>query len=109
MRLVVKDAFFIQAYNLLSQRLANVDPDYKDSACLHPDEAEMIGFIKAYVILEKESDPKFCTWLETKALPAIRKIGEARWPRSELTNLGLRIGSRDDLFESLTKDAETKK
>ena len=101
-----KNDMMIQAYTLLSQRLSNIDPDYADSACVHPDEAELIGFCKAYIKMFGKSE--FSTWLDKQVIPALRMIGLARWPRSELTNLGLRIGARDELVESLGS-AETDK
>lgn len=40
-------------------------------------------------------EDKFTKFLKEKAIPALQKIGISRWPRTELTDLGLRISNKD--------------
>jgi len=91
---MVKDTLLLQAIKLLSQRLAIIEPFFNETACLHPEERETVGYCEAYIMMFGEED-KFAEWLKEKAIPALQKIGISRWPRTELTDLGLRISNKD--------------
>jgi len=90
---MVKDALLLQTVKLLSQRLAIIEPFFNQTSCLHPEEREIIGYSQAYIEMFGKND--FSKFLEEQAIPALQKIGIARWPRTELTDLGLRISNRD--------------
>lgn len=102
---MVKDSLLLQTIKLLSQRLAMLEPFFNKTACLNPEERELIGYCAAYCEMFKDSDPEFIEYLQQKVIPALTKIGIARWPRTELTDLGLRISNRDE--ETITLDEES--
>lgn len=94
-----KDSFLIQAFNYLSQKVAEIEPFYNLTACLNPEERELIGFCKAYSIMFPE-DKDFNMFLEEKITPMLKAIGISKWPRGEITDLGLRLGrgDREDVY-----------
>lgn len=91
---MVKDSLLLQTVKLLSQRLAAIEPFFNQTACLHAEEREIIGYCEAYVTLFGKKD-EFARYLKDKVMPALQKIGISRWPRTELTDLGLRISNKD--------------
>lgn len=91
---MVKDSLLLQTIKLLSQRLAIIEPFFNQTACLHPEEREIVGYCQAYIEMFGDKD-NFAKFLKTKAIPALQKIGISRWPRTELTDLGLRISNKD--------------
>lgn len=96
---MVRDSLFMQTVKLLAQRLGVLDEFYTETACLHPSERELVGYCFAYMTLFGEKD-EFSVFLKDFAVPALKKIGISRWPRTEMTDLGLRISDRDE--ESIT-------
>lgn len=90
---MVKDSLLLQTVKLLSQRLAIIEPFFNETSCLHPEEREVIGYCQAYI--EMFGKDTFTRFLKKRAIPALQKIGIARWPRTELTDLGLRISNKD--------------
>ena len=100
--MVRRDTFLLQAIKLLSQRVAVIEPTYNLTACLNPAERELIGYLKAYMVFFPE-DKEFNTWLKEKVIPMLVQIGISKWPRTELTDLGLRISNVDEEVEDLGK------
>lgn len=97
---MVKDTLLLDLKKLLSQRLAKVEPFMIDTSCMHPDQREIIGYMEAYVrIFGEEGD--FSKFLIDKAKPAIEAIGLSKWPRTELTDLGLRIADKETTEEEI--------
>lgn len=84
--------FFTQATNLLAQQLTNIKGEeiYSETACMDPEYRVLIGILRG---LETAS-PKSKKPIE-KLLPIVTMIGKASWDRSELTDLGLRVGQRN--------------
>lgn len=84
--------FFIQATNLLAQQLAAIKGEeiYTETACMDAEYRQTLAAL---------------SWIEGQApgvSDAIKKIkpfiiltGKALWVRSELTDLGLRVGQRN--------------
>lgn len=97
-----KDLLLLQTIKLLSQRLSILEPFYGKTSCLHPEEREIVGFCEAYITMFGE-ETGFSKFLREKAIPALEKIGMARWPRTELTDLGLRIANRDEKEEDMSE------
>lgn len=91
-----KDSLLFQAISLLSQHLADLEPIMHRTSCLDQETREMIGFIEATKLRLDPNDPKQNERI--KRLDRMEKmfeiIGMAKWPRTELTDLGLRIGQR---------------
>lgn len=88
------DPLLLQAIKLLSQRLAILQPFYSKTSCMHPQERETLGYCYAYIEMFGTEDP-LSTLLESLFIPALRKIGIAKWPRLELTDLGFGISNKD--------------
>lgn len=84
--------FFIQSTNLLAQQLAALKGEeiYNETACMHPEQRQLIGVLRGLI----EIAPKSKLAIE-KILPLVNMIGKANWERSELTDLGLRVGQRN--------------
>lgn len=87
-----QDNFLFQAISLLSQHLSNLKPDgalYQKTSCLGMEEREAIALL-TYM---KERHPERAERYE-KMISLFEKLGVAHWQRSELTDLGLRVGKR---------------
>jgi len=99
--MVRRDPLLLQAIRLLSQSVAKNEPFYTETSCLNPPERELLGYIKAYKILfgENETIARFGK--------ALKFIGIAKWPRTELTDLGLNIGSGDTETETFETPIES--
>ena len=107
---MVKDSLLLQTIKLLSQRLAIIEPFFNQTACLHPQEREIVGYCEAYIEIFGDND-NFSKFLKEKAIPALQKIGISRWHRTELTDLGLRISNKDmqDVELAYLSDMDFKK
>lgn len=90
---MVKD-LLLQTLKLLSQRIAKLEPFLNETACLNPQEREIIGYCKAYISIYGEEDPLSVAFKE-RFIPALRYIGFAKWRRTELTDLGFKIAYKD--------------
>lgn len=89
-----RDSLLLQIHQLLSQRLSKIEPFLRDTACLHPEEREITGYIEAYIRMFGKKNP-FSEFLLNQAKPAIEAIGMSKWQRTELTDLGLRISDKE--------------
>lgn len=98
------DPLLLQAIKLLSMRVAILEPFYHETACLNPAEREIIGYAEAYIELFGENDP-LSIMLRVSFIPALKKIGVAKWPRLELTDLGFAISDRDTETEDISEEA----
>jgi len=87
--MVTKD-LFQQAKKFYSQDIANHEPYFTLTSCMNPEEREIIGYCYAYIELFGSKDP-FSKLLLKKYIPALAKIGIARWNRSEFSDLGFRL------------------
>lgn len=88
-----QDNLLFQAISLLSQHLSNIKPEgevYQHTSCLGAEEREIMAVL--YWI--KTVMPELKEQLEKEVMPLIENLGIAHWQRSELTDLGLRVGSR---------------
>ena len=75
-------------YTLLGQKVAGKNRDLAELACVHPTIREIVGLIDAYCIINN-IDPK----IYDNDRQALIKLGRAIWPRKELTDLALMVGS----------------
>jgi hypothetical protein len=84
--------FFVQSTNLLAQQLAHLNGEeiYQLTSCMAPDIRELIGVLEGLKLVAPQSKVPI-----DKLLPLISMIGKAKWERSELTDLGLRVGQRN--------------
>ena len=102
---MVKDNIFFQAKKWLSQIAVAIQPDgpyIQHLALINPMERELIGYCYAYIALFGKDN--FGSWLETKAVLALKKIGMAKLVRTELTDLGFFIGNKG--IEEITFNTE---
>lgn len=84
--------FFVQSTNLLAQQLAALEGEaiYHETSCMHPEQRQLIGILRGIQIMKPTMKAKV-----DKIIPLITMIGKANWERSELTDLGLRVGQRN--------------
>jgi hypothetical protein len=105
---MVKQNLLFQALSLLSQYLTQIKeakgPLYQKTACLNAEEREMIGLCWATADLIEKEDPELAKYLKEEIVPFIETIGISRWPRTELTDLGLRVGQRHKVQIDLSSD-----
>ena len=87
-------------YTLLGQKVARKNKDLAQLACIHPEIREIIGLVYAYCIINN-IDPKHYE----RQIEALIKLGRAVWPRKELTDLALMVGS-DLIVQDASKDLE---
>jgi hypothetical protein len=86
---------YLGTMKLLSQSLAELDPLYQQTACLGAEEREVICVLEAYAKLIEVKHPDKAKRLRDKLIPFIETIGVGKWIRFELTDLGLKVGSRN--------------
>ena len=105
---MVQQKLLFQAISLLSQHLTQIKEAkgqlYQKTACLHPEERELIGLLWAVADFIEKDDPALAKYLKDEIVPFIETIGIARWPRTELTDLGLRVGQRHQKAVDLADD-----
>ena len=94
-----KDSIYLEAVNLFSKFVAQEEDFLRLTACLNPEEREIIGYCKAYKIFSGKTP--FTEFLEKKVIPAFVIIGMSRWDRSELSDLGFKIADSDSVSMSL--------
>ncbi len=77
----------------------------QETACVHLEEREQIGYIRAFnIIVGEDGDKDFKDFLEKKGIPALIEIGRGKWYRDTITDLGLALSSGKS--EDKTEDAE---
>jgi hypothetical protein len=84
--------FFIQSTNLLAQQLSALKGEeiYTATACMDSEIRELIGVLEGIKAVAPNVQKPI-----NKFLPLICMIGKAKWIRSELTDLGLRVGQKN--------------
>ncbi len=82
---------------LLSQKLGDNEPFFKEIACMNAEEKEIFSIlytIKKEGILNKPIHKMSLEELiEQVAIPIVQRLGQAKWKADVLTNLGMRVGS----------------
>lgn len=100
-----------QAISLLSQYLTQIKeakgPLYQKTACINAEEREMIGLCYAVADFIEKDDPELANYLKNDIAGMLETIGISRWPRTELTDLGLRVGQRHKVKIDLSSDIIT--
>ena len=102
---MVKQNLLFQALSLLSQYLTQIKeakgPLYQKTACINAEEREMIGILEASKVFVKNQKT---VQLLDKVEDFLETVGISRWPRTELTDLGLRVGQRHKVQIDLSSD-----
>jgi len=77
---------------------------YTLTACMDPEYRQTIAILEGLKTLAPKSTPQI-----KKILPLMELLGKANWQRSELTDLGLRVGQRNvqELNDDETLDDKT--
>lgn len=80
-----------ETQRLLSAKIGAKYPFYSKTACIDGEIAEFIAYCEIIKIFfpNKKHLIKF---VDDKLVPALEKLGIARWSRSEITDLGLKVG-----------------
>ena len=103
---MVKQNLLFQALSLLSQYLTQIKeakgPLYQKTACLNAEEREAIGLLEGSKVFVKEDKETIELFDEMEDF--LECVGIARWPRTELTDLGLRVGQRHKVQIDLSSD-----
>ena len=103
-----KDPLLIQAIQLLSMRIGAL-PDFGElfsrTSCLNEEEREIIGYCEAFISMFGK-ERSFSKTLREKYIPALEKIGVAKWRRTELTHLGGRLANKETEEIELTEGEE---
>lgn len=105
---MVKQNLLFQALSLLSQYLTQIKEAkgelYQKTACLNAEERETIGICWAVADLIQKDDAETANYLRNDIVSFLEIIGISRWPRTELTDLGLRVGQRHMVKVDLSSD-----
>ena len=67
--------------------------DLQETACVHIEERELIAYIGVFELLNPDAK-EFNEFLQTKAKPALIKIGRQKWYRDTITDLSLALSHR---------------
>jgi hypothetical protein len=97
--------YLIQATSLLSQHLAQLKPEgdlFKLTSCLNFEEREIIGILSG--VLPMLSDGEEKKLIKELIIPFFEAVGIGKWNRTELTDLGLRVGQRHKIHIDLSSD-----
>jgi hypothetical protein len=90
------DKMYFSTVKLLSQYLADIEPLYNKTACLGIEERQMIGLLEGIkVFKEIKEDQELIAQID-EIESFFEKLGIANWMRFELTDLGLRVGSKHE-------------
>lgn len=76
---------------LLAFKLAAQDKFFRLTACMDMENRENIAYCEIYKIMFPQ-DKELIAFIDKVIIPAFQRIGNARWLRTEITDLGLIIG-----------------
>lgn len=101
-----KDQFFYFS-SLFSQSLSSLEPILKETSCMNPEDGELVGLLKIAIRRAKNRNQlDRAKRLEDKSLE-LQILGMSKWIKGEVTNLGFRLGHRDQ--QSIVVGTDTKK
>ncbi len=84
---------------LLSQKVSELEPFFKEIACMNAEEKEIFSIlftVNEKGILNKPIDKmSFEELIKEIAIPIIQRMGQAKWKADVLTNLGMKVGKED--------------
>lgn len=78
----------------MGEKVGRILTFMKDTACVHLDEREIIAWCKIYGMVNPD-DKEFNGFLESVVVPALIKLGRARWYRDTLTDLAFALSGRE--------------
>jgi hypothetical protein len=106
-RMSSSDKMYFSTVKLLSQYLADIEPLYNETACLGSDERMIIGLLEGIQVFDEiKNDPELVQQIKQIKL-FFTKLGIANWIRFELTDLGLRVGSKhEEVSEAVVDESD---
>ncbi len=88
----------------MAEKVGRILGFMKDTACVHVEQREEIAFCEIYKLINPE-DKEFNDFLNVVAIPALVKLGQARWYRDTITDLGFALSGRTFSWQDVdTKD-----
>lgn len=103
-RLTSKELFRWSTY--LGQQVAEKHPMLKQTACMSLKWREIIAYLEVIKLLNKNRDKKLIKQIDKVLIPAVQKIGQAEWPRDTLTDLAMRLGSKESVYDVIEGRSE---
>ncbi|MEM5867575.1 MAG: hypothetical protein QXG39_06615 [Candidatus Aenigmatarchaeota archaeon] len=80
-----------ETQRLLSAKIGAQYPFYKETACLDSEIREYLAYCEIIKIFFP-NNKRLIEFIDTKLKPSLEKIGIARWARTEITDLGFKVG-----------------
>lgn len=77
----------------MSEKVGRILGFMKDTACVHVEQREEIAFCEIYKLINPD-DKGFNEFLDGVAIPALVKLGQGRWYRDTITDLGFALSGR---------------
>lgn len=74
----------------MAERVGKIIKFMNETACVHVQERELIAYCKMYPLIVK-GDTKFNEYLKTVGIPALTILGQGRWYRDTITDLGFAL------------------
>lgn len=80
-----------ETQRLLSAKIGSQYPFYKETACLDMEVREYLAYCEIIKIFFP-NNKRLTDFIDNKLKPSLEKLGIARWGRTEITDLGFKIG-----------------
>lgn len=74
----------------MSERVGKILKFMQEIACVHVEERELIAWCEVYPLIVPE-DKDFIEFLKEVVKPVFVKVGQARWYRDTITDLGFAL------------------
>jgi len=78
----------------MSEKVGKLLKFMQETACVHVQEREMIAMCEVYGLINPD-DKEFNEYLEKVIKPSLIKVGQSRWYRDTITDLGFALSARD--------------
>ena len=88
------DKILFYELRLLSRKVAEKDPFFKQIACLGKEEGRYIVYCRAFKRMN--DDEEFNKFLDKIVIPFLRELGMVNWQRDVITEMGLRLGEEGE-------------
>lgn len=98
------DKLYFSTVKLLSQYLADIEPLYNETACLGIEERQIIGILEGIKVFDEIAKDDELVKQIDQIKRFFQKLGIANWMRFELTDLGLRVGTKHEESVDLSID-----
>lgn len=89
------DKILFAEIKLLSKQVSSREPFFQQIACLGKEEARKIVYCEFYKKLFPE-DNEFIKFLDDIVIPYFKMLGMVEWNRDILTEMGLKLGQKQE-------------